>query len=85
MDFPTRTELRKLNVVELRQMLGEASLSQEGIKDDLITKLLEYYKQKEAAREDKASEEDTISSPFSDDAEVAGLGAHKDMTTAVLA
>ena len=49
---------------------------------------MEYYEQKEAAREDKASEEDTISSPFSNDAgepEVAGLAAHKDMTTAVLA
>ena len=69
-------------------MLGESSLFQEGVKDDLITKLLEFYEQKEAAREDKASEEDTISSPFSDDAgepEVAGLAAHKDTTTAVLA
>ena len=76
MEFPTRTELRKLNVVELRDTIGEASFSQECIKDDLIKKLLEYYMQKEAAREDKSSEEDTISSHFSDDAgepEVAGF------------
>ena len=86
MEFPTRAELRKLNVVELRQKLCEASLSNEGIKEEM--RLLEYYEQEEAAREDKASEEDTISSLFSDEAgepEVAELASHKDMTTAVLA
>ena len=86
MEFPTRAELRKLNVVELRQKLCEVSLSKECIKEEM--RLLEYYEQEEAAREDKASKEDTISSLFSDEAgepEVAELGSRKDMTTAVLA
>eukprot|EP00731_Ephydatia_muelleri_P037854 Em0581g3a len=42
-DVPSREELRKSKVVELRQKLSEAGLPQTGLKEELITRLIEYY------------------------------------------
>ena len=50
-DTPTKTQLNKLKVAELRGQLTELGLATNGIKADLVQRLFTHYQEQEAEAE----------------------------------
>ena len=71
-DTPTKTQLNKLKVAELRGQLTELGLATNGIKADLVQRLFTHYQEQEAEAEQavEESQEEKAPSPAPEPADV---------------
>ena len=71
-DTPTKTQLNKLKVAELRGQLTELGLATNGIKADLVQRLFTHYQEQEAEAEQavEESQEEKAPSPAAEPEDV---------------